>query len=333
MTPHDLTTLPPIQLSVAHESWPLAEAFTISRGSKTTAEVVLVSVTARDSHGVLRLGRGECVPYARYGETVSGVIDTLKALPSADPALLPAGAARNALDCALWDLRAKLTGQPITDLLSLTALQDVETAETIGIDTPEKMAAKAARLATRPLLKVKVGGDGALERLQAVRSNAPTSRLIVDANEGWSVDQLRAFMPELVSLRCNLIEQPLPADADSALADLGPVPVPLCADESVHDRQSLDRLKGLYQAVNIKLDKTGGLSEALALRDAAQTSGFEIMVGCMVATSLAMAPALVVAQGAAFIDLDGPVMLKHDRPEKLTYINGTVSPPTISLWG
>jgi L-alanine-DL-glutamate epimerase-like enolase superfamily enzyme len=278
-------------------------------------------------------GQGECVPYTRYGESVEGVLRTLRDLPRPDPAALPAGAARNALDCALWDLRAKWAKQPIHSLLGCPAPLPIETAETISIASPQQMADKARRLADRPLLKVKVGGDAPLERLQAVRSQAPKPRLIVDANEGWSFEQLRNLLPDLAALGCDLIEQPLPADEDHALAGLGVPAVPLCADESVHDRQSLGRLRSLYQAVNIKLDKTGGLSEALALKTAAQDAGFAIMVGCMVGTSLAMAPAHVLAQGAAFADLDGPLMLKHDREHGLEFNHGTIHPPKSSLWG
>jgi L-alanine-DL-glutamate epimerase-like enolase superfamily enzyme len=322
-----------IQLQAVHESWPLAEAFTISRGSKTSAEVVVVTLTATGPDGQGLRGQGECVPYGRYGETVEGVLAALQALPSADPAALPAGAARNALDCALWDLRAKWSGQSVAALLGLTAPQAIETAETISLGTPQAMAAKAKRLAGRPLLKVKVGGDDPLARLQAVRAEAPTPRLIVDANEGWTFDQLRALLPDLAALRCDLIEQPLPADQDAALADLGRPAVDLCADESVHARDGLERLRALYQVVNIKLDKTGGLTEALALKAAAQEAGFGIMVGCMVGTSLAMAPAHLVAQGVAFADLDGPLMLRQDRAAGMAFNHGVIGSPSSTLWG
>lgn len=322
-----------IGLQAAHESWPLAEAFTISRGSKTSAEVVVVTLSATRSDGQRVSGQGECVPYGRYGETVEGVLADLRALPAADPAALPAGAARNALDCALWDLRAKWSGQAVHDVLGLAAPQAIETAETISLGTPQAMAAKAKLLAQRPLLKVKVGGDDPLACLQAVRAEAPRPRLIVDANEGWSFEQLRALLPDLAALGCDVIEQPLPADQDAALAELGRPAVDLCADESVHAREGLDRLRGLYQVVNIKLDKTGGLTEALALKAAAQEAGFGIMVGCMVGTSLAMAPAHLVAQGVAFADLDGPLMLRQDRAAGMAFQNGVVGPPASALWG
>ncbi len=331
MTP--LPDLSTVSLTAEHQSWPLAEAFTISRGSKTSAEVVLVTLRCHRDDGTLVSGQGECVPYTRYGESVEGVLRTLRDLPRPDPVALPAGAARNALDCALWDLRAKWTGQPIHSLLGCPAPLPIETAETISLASPQQMADKARRLADRPLLKVKVGGDSPLERLQAVRTQAPKPRLIVDANEGWNFEQLRDLLPDLAALGCDLIEQPLPADEDQALAGLGVPAVPLCADESVHDRQSLGRLRSLYQAVNIKLDKTGGLSEALALKAAAQDAGFAIMVGCMVGTSLAMAPAHLLAQGAAFADLDGPLMLKHDRDHGLKFNHGTIYPSKSSLWG
>jgi L-alanine-DL-glutamate epimerase-like enolase superfamily enzyme len=332
-----VTGAAPLALTVAAETWPIAGTFTIARGAKTVAEVVVVTLRRAG-----RVGRGESVPYGRYGESVEGVVATLRALASRLPsdlsheavaALLPPGAARNALDCALWDLEAKTTGRPVWRLAGLAAPPGpLETAVTIAIDRPEAMAAKAAGLAAMPLLKVKVGGEGVVERLAAVRAAAPTARLIVDANESWTADLLSALMPDLVRLRVALVEQPLPAEADSALAGLTPA-VPLCADESVHAADSLERLTGLYQAVNIKLDKTGGLSAALDLRAAAEAAGFSVMVGCMVATSLAMAPALLVAQGAAFVDLDGPLMLAADRPGGLTYRGAVVSPADPVFWG
>lgn len=323
-----------LTLEAEHQSWPLAEAFTISRGSKTSAEVVVATVRASLSPtGPVIEGRGECVPYARYGETVAGVLESLRLLPRPDPLLLPAGAARNALDCALWDWVAKARGCSVASLIGLRSLTPIQTAETISLAPPAQMAAKAATLAARPLLKVKVGSDDPLSRVQAVRSAAPAARLIVDANEGWSLEQLRALLPDLAALDCALIEQPLPAEYDGALADLGPCLVPLCADESVHASDSLASLVGRYQAVNIKLDKTGGLSEALCLHRQATNMGFHIMVGCMVATSLAMAPAFLLAQNAAFVDLDGPVFLAKDRPEGLIFSNGKIDPPGSILWG
>lgn len=324
-------------LEVAVERWPIAGAFTISRGSKTAADVVVVTLR-RGGHA----GRGECVPYPRYGETVEGVAETLRALAprldegldrAAVQALLPAGAARNALDCALWDLEAKEAGRPVWALAGLErAPEPVDTAVTVGIDTPAAMAEKAAGYAALPLLKVKVGGEAVLERLRAVRQAAPAPRLIVDANEGWTLDQLRTLLPDLKALGADLIEQPLPAGEDAGLAGLAPA-VPLCADESVHTADGLEALRSLYQAVNIKLDKTGGLTGALDLRRAADAAGLDVMVGCMVGTSLAMAPALLVAQGAAYVDLDGPLMLRQDRADGLFYQGGKVAPPHSTLWG
>lgn len=333
-----VTPLPTLALEVAIESWPIAGAFTISRGSKTRADVVVVTLRRGG-----RAGRGECVPYARYGETVEGVVADLGALAarlaldgldrSAVQAMLPPGAARNALDCALWDLEAKEAGRPVWQLAGLPqAPAAVETAVTVGLDTPVAMAEKARGYADLPLLKVKVGGDAVLDRLRAVRQAAPAPRLIVDANEGWSLEQLRALLPDLAALGVDLIEQPLPAGQDAGLAGLAP-DVPLCADESVHTAEGLGALVPLYQAVNIKLDKTGGLTAALELRRAAEAAGLDIMVGCMVGTSLGMAPALLVAQGAAYVDLDGPLMLQRDRDGGLLYQAGKVAPPNPTLWG
>ncbi len=326
-----------VEMTVAAERWPIDGAFTISRGSKTAAEVVVV--TLRRGQAV---GRGECVPYARYGETVEGVRAALEALAprlgegltrEALDHLLPAGAARNALDCALWDLAAKETATPVWRLTGATAAPEaVATAVTVGIDTPAAMAAKAATYADWPLLKVKVGDDQVLERVAAVRSAAAAPALIVDANEGWSLDRLRALLPDLAAMRVDLIEQPLPADQDDGLAGVSPL-VPLCADESAHTADGVAALADRYQAVNIKLDKTGGLTEALRMRTAARAAGLTVMVGCMVATSLAMAPALLLAGDADFVDLDGPLMLKDDRPGGLRYRGAMVAPSDPCLWG
>ncbi|MGC2856617.1 N-acetyl-D-Glu racemase DgcA [Novispirillum sp. DQ9] len=325
------------RLAVRAERWPIAGAFTISRGSKTAAEVVVAEVTDGDG----RVGRGECVPYARYGETVAAVMAALEALAGAVAdgldraglaARLPAGAARNALDCALWDLEARQARQPVWRLAGLPRPAAVETAETLSLDTAEAMAAKAVTVAGR-LIKLKVGSDGVLERVAAVHAAAPGARLIVDANEAWTLEQVAAWLPALAGLGVALVEQPLPAGADAGLAVLGPPAVPLCADESVHTAAGLEDLAGRYQVVNIKLDKTGGLTGALALRQRAEALGFGIMVGCMVGTSLGMAPALLVAQGAAFVDLDGPLMLTTDRPDGLRYTGGWVEPPAPLLWG
>ncbi|MEL6915255.1 MAG: N-acetyl-D-Glu racemase DgcA [Pseudomonadota bacterium] len=319
-------------IDVRTESFPLAQVFTISRGSKTTADVVTVRITRG---GVT--GQGECVPYARYGETLESVADAIAALPPAitRPALqeaMPAGAARNAVDCALWDLEAKTSGRGAVALAGLPALAPVETAYTLSLAAPEEMEAAARREAHRPLLKIKLGTEDDMPRLEAVRRGAPGAAIIVDANEGWSAALYADLAPHLLRLGVRLVEQPLPAGEDAALEGLDR-PVPVCADESCHDRASLPALVGRYDMVNIKLDKTGGLTEALALRAAAEAAGFEIMVGCMVGTSLAMAPALLVAQGSAVVDLDGPLLLARDREAALHYDAEGVHPPRPELWG
>jgi L-alanine-DL-glutamate epimerase-like enolase superfamily enzyme len=329
------------ELSVRQESWPLAGSFTISRGTRTTAEPVVVELAATGDDGRVVLGRGECVPYARYGETVAGVIAAIEGLRARIGAgldriglqdLLPPGAARNALDCAYWDLEAKRAGQPVWQLCGLPPLEAVTTAYTLSLDAPEAMGRAAAENAARPLLKLKLAGPDDLARVEAVRANAPETRLIVDANEGWSLDDYEALAPKLAALGVVLIEQPLPAGQDAPLAGTQR-PVPVCADESCHATDSLAEIAGRYDAVNIKLDKTGGLTEALKLKQAAQAQGFQVMVGCMVATSLAMAPAVLVAQGASFVDLDGPLLLAGDRPGGLTYDGSTLHPPEPALWG
>jgi L-alanine-DL-glutamate epimerase-like enolase superfamily enzyme len=326
-----------MRLAVRSEIWPLAGTFTISRGSRTETEVVVVEL-ADGAH----TGRGECMANPRYGETQDGIVAAIEAL-RADietrtldrtgvQAALPAGAARNALDCAYWDLDAKRAGERAWSLAGLPAPAPVDTAYTLSLDTPDRMAASARANAYRPVLKLKLAGDGDLERVAAVRENAPDARLIVDANEGWRPDMVRHYVESLGQLHVQLIEQPLPAGADDALADR-PRDVPICADESCHTLADLDRLARLYDVVNIKLDKTGGLTEALALRDAARRAGLGVMVGCMVATSLAMAPAMLVAQGADFVDLDGPLLLAKDRDPPLRYEGSTVHPPDAALWG
>lgn len=321
-----------MRLTVETEVFPLARVFTISRGSRTEARVLTVSVEAEGVRG-----RGECVPYARYGETLESVRDQVQSLPAAfDRAelqgLLPPGAARNAVDCALWDWEAKRAGRRAWELAGLPAPGPELTAFTLSLDAPEAMRAEAARQAGRPLLKIKLGGAGDLDRLRAVRAGAPRSRIIVDANEGWTPEGYAALAPALVELGVEMVEQPLPAGADEALAGMAR-PLPVCADESCHDRASLAGLAGKYDMVNIKLDKTGGLTEALALRAAAEAAGFGIMVGCMVGSSLAMAPAVLVAQGAAIVDLDGPLLLALDRPAGLVYDEAGVHPPEPELWG
>ncbi len=322
-----------MHLTVAQESWPIRGSFTISRGSKTSAEVLLVTL---EEEGLS--GRGESVPYARYGERLDASRAALEALaPSgldraAAQSLLPAGAARNALDCALWDLEAKRSGLAAWQIARMAEPQPVTTAYTLSLDSPEKMAAAATENAWRPLLKLKLAGPEDLDRVAAVSAAAPESRLIVDANEGWDIEAYRNLSPRLAELRVALIEQPLHADADEALRGEAR-PVPLCADESCHDRASLDRLIGLYDCVNIKLDKAGGLTEALALKAAAEAAGMEIMIGCMLATSLAMAPAVLLAQGAAFVDLDGPLLLAEDRLPGLVIEGSVMHPPKPALWG
>ena len=283
------------------------------------------------------IGWGECVPYARYGESLQSVTDEIMGLPDAFSRfdlydLLPAGAARNAVDCALWDLEAKRAGKPVWELAGLEAPGPEITAYTLSLDTPEAMKAQAALHAFRPLLKIKLGTPDDMPRLEAVRAGAPKSTIIVDANEGWSAEVYADLAPHLVRLGVELVEQPLPAGEDHALLGMQR-PVPVCADESCHDRSSLADLKGKYDVVNIKLDKTGGLTEALALRDAAIAQGYEVMVGCMVGSSLAMAPATLVAQGASVVDLDGPLLLAEDRDEPLIFDNAGVHPPSATLWG
>ena len=329
-----------VALSVRIERWPIAGTFTISRGAKTEAAVVVAELTQTAAGGALR-GRGECVPYARYGETVEGVAATIEAMAVAIAggldraglqAAMPPGAARNALDCAFWDLDARRAGKPVWALAGLPEPQPRITAYTLSLDTPEKMAEAAARSASRQLLKVKLGGDGDPARIAAVRAAAPRSELIVDANEGWSESDLAANLAACAAAHVALVEQPLPAGKDALLATIAR-PVPVCADESVHDRASLAGLGGRYDAVNIKLDKAGGLTEALAMATEAERLGLQIMAGCMVATSLAMAPAMLVAQRARFVDLDGPLLLARDRPGGLQYHGSTIEPSGPDLWG
>ena len=324
------------RLTIAHESWPIAGGFTISRGRKTAADVVVV--TLRDGAHV---GRGECVPYPRYEETVPGVIAALEAARSAieagltreDVALLVSPhAARNALDCALWDLEAKRSAKPVWQLAGLDEPRPQITAYTLSLDSPRAMAAAAARSADRPLLKLKLGRDGDAERLRLVRQAAPRSRLIVDANEGWSEGNLAAMLAVCAEVGVELVEQPLPAGNDEALR--GPRRgVTVCADESAHDRAGLAALAGKYDAINIKLDKTGGLTGALALARAARAQGFRVMTGCMLATSLSMAPAMLVAQMADVVDLDGPLLLSSDRQPGIAYDGSLMLPPPPALWG
>ncbi|MDE0350587.1 MAG: dipeptide epimerase [Gammaproteobacteria bacterium] len=326
-----------IVLESQAESWDLAAPFSISRGTKSRADVVVV--TARDGEFE---GRGEGVPYARYGESVSGALQAIAAFRAncrdcsrdAVQRAMPPGAARNAVDCALWDLEARRRGVPAWKLAGLPAPVALETAYTIVLDDVAAMAAAARGHASRPLLKLKLGGAPAedVERLRVVRDAAPGARLIVDANEGWSMAGLERVLPVAAEAGVELIEQPLPADGDDALAGF-PSPVPLGADESVRAAPDLAELAGKYQVLNIKLDKTGGLTAALGLVRNARAMGFDVMIGCMVATSLSMAPALLLARDAAFVDLDGPLLLAADRPDGLRYEDGRVAFPPHGGWG
>lgn len=322
-----------IEVSARREVFKLREPFTIARGTRT--EQVVVTVEVRE--GALR-GVAECGPYARYGETVEGVIAAIEGAAgegldrAALAERLPAGAARNGLDCALWDLEAKRAGRRAWQLAGLPAPGPEQTCYTLSLGDPAAMRAKAAENAHRPLLKIKLGGEGDMARLEAVREGAPRARMVIDANEGWSAEEYAALAPHLKRLGVEMVEQPLPAGADEALAEIAR-PVPVCADESCHDRASLPSLKGRYDLINIKVDKTGGLTEALALRDEARAEGYGIMVGCMMGTSLAMAPAVLVAQGAAVTDLDGPLLLAEDRAAPLNFDEAGVHPSDAALWG
>jgi L-alanine-DL-glutamate epimerase-like enolase superfamily enzyme len=325
-----------LTLAVASERWPIAGRFAISRGAKTEAVVVVAEL----SDGTHR-GRGECVPYARYGESVESVAAAIAALrPQLAAGLsradlqsaMAAGAARNALDCAFWDLDAKRAQRPVHQLAGLAAPHAVTTAYTISLDRPDAMADATAKVASRSLLKVKLGADGDAERIAAVRAAAPRASLIVDANEGWNERNLAANLEACALARVELIEQPLPEGYDGPLTSLAPG-IPICADESAHDRGSLPQLIGRYEAVNIKLDKAGGLTEALAMVDEARRLGLTIMVGSMVSTSLATAPAVLAAQSARYVDLDGPLLLAKDREPGLAYRDSLIFPPQRELWG
>jgi len=321
-----------MQVSVSRDVFKLAQVFTISRGSRTQAEVLSVCICDGD-----KTGWGECVPYARYDETLDSVAQQILNLPeNFDRAalydLLPAGAARNAVDCALWDLEAKKVGKRVWELAGLSAPGPEITAYTLSLDTAEAMQKQAAKNAHRPLLKIKLGTPDDMPRLEAVRRGAPKSTIIVDANEGWSAEVYRDLAPHLVRMGVALVEQPLPAADDHALIGMDR-PVPVCADESCHDRHSLANLTGKYDVVNIKLDKTGGLTEALELKQAAVSQGYKVMVGCMVGSSLAMAPATLVAQGVMVTDLDGPLLLSEDRDSALQFDAAGVHPPRPELWG
>ena len=325
-----------IRLAARTETWPLKGSFAISRGAKTETRVVVVEVSD-GGHA----GRGECVPYPRYDETVESVLARIEAARAAveDGAgrldllgLMPAGAARNAIDCALWGLGAKRTGRRVWELAGLPEPAPLVTAYTLGLDAPAAMAEAARAVAERPLLKLKLAGEGALERVAAVHAAAPAARLIVDAKEAWTAAQLEAYGPELARLGVEMIEQPLPAADDAALAGIDRA-VPVCADESCHTAEDVAGLADRYDLVNVKLDKTGGLTGALDLARRAGAAGLGLMVGCMVGTSLSMAPAVLVAQGARVVDLDGPLLLREDRRPGLRYDGSLVAPPERDVWG
>jgi L-alanine-DL-glutamate epimerase-like enolase superfamily enzyme len=324
-----------LTVEAREEVWPLKEPFRISRGSRTEAQVVVVKV----SDGA-HTGRGECVPIARYNqstELVLAQIESVKAEKNLDrhrlQQLLPAGAARNALDCALWDLEAKITGKRAWKLANIAMVPEVETSFTISLDAPDKMAAATKAAANSPLLKLKLRGDELdLARIEAVRNAAPAARLLIDANESWSPEHYRKIVPALKELGVELIEQPFPADADEVLESLDR-PIPICADESCHTTADLPRVKNRYEIVNVKLDKTGGLTEALRVCERARESGFKLLIGCMVCTSLGIAPARVLASGAEWIDLDGPLLLASDREHPVPYANGKIGIPPYELWG
>ena len=327
---------PALTLSARVERWPIAGSFVISRGVKSEA-VVVVAELSRGDH----CGRGECVPYARYGETVADVAEAIRAMAAelargldrtGLQSAMPPGAARNALDCAFWDLEAKCAGRPVHELLGQGPPKPLITAYTISLGTPQEMAQRAARASGLPLLKIKLGAAGDPARIAAVRHAAPRARLIVDANEAWTPDDLEQNLAACAEAGVTLVEQPLPANRDQTLTRAAR-PIAVCADESAHARSSLPKLVGKYDAVNIKLDKAGGLTEALAMAEEAERLGLTLMVGCMVATSLAMAPALLLAQRAAVADVDGPLLLACDRPDGLRYEGSLVHPPARALWG
>ncbi|MBC7768177.1 MAG: dipeptide epimerase [Phycisphaerales bacterium] len=323
------------RLNARTERWPLSRPFRISRGVKTAADVVVVEL--RDGG---HIGRGESVPYARYGESVDSVLAQIASISSAmesgltradlQPAL-SAGAARNAVDCALWDLEAQQSGRSVAELAGLPTPGEIITAVTVSLDAPVRMAEAAGAMSASPLIKVKVDANDPLAIVEAVRNAAPGARLIVDPNESWTPQLLIELLPRLAALRVDLIEQPIPAAEDAALENLRS-PVPICADESAHTSADLDRVARLYQAVNIKLDKTGGFTEALAMRQRARELGLTVMVGCMVSTSLGVAPALLFADGAAFVDLDGPWWLAQDREHGMIFRDGRMTAPR-GGWG
>ncbi len=324
-----------MRIDAREEVWPLKQTFRISRGSRSEARVVVVSVNDGS-----QTGRGEAVPIKRYDQSVESVLAQIESVKRAKALdrhqlqeLLPAGAARNALDCALWDLEAKISGRRVWELANIPIVPEVETSFTISLDTPEKMAASARGYGAPGPLKLKLGGDDVdLTRVEAVREAAPAARLLIDANESWSPDHYKSIVPALKRLGVGLIEQPFPADADEILETLDH-PVPVCADESCHTSTDLPRLKNRYDVVNVKLDKTGGLTEGMLLIKRARESEFKLLIGCMVGTSLSMAPARVLASSADWVDLDGPLLLTRDRDHGLSYQNGKICIPAPELWG
>jgi len=324
-----------VQIEAHEEVWPLKQAFRISRGSRTEARVVVVTVTDRQY-----TGRGEAVPIRRYNQSVASVLAQIESIKSEQnldrhriQELLPASAARNALDCAFWDLEAKISGKRVWELANIPMAPEVETSFTISLDTPEKMAAAAGANANAPILKLKLGGDDIdLARVEAVRAATPAARLLIDANESWSPAHYQKNVPALKRLGVELIEQPFPADADEVLETLER-PIPVCADESCHTAADPARLTNRYEVINVKLDKTGGLTEALLLTQRAREMGFKLLIGCMVGTSLSMAPARVIASTADYVDLDGPLLLARDREPGLSYREGKIGIPSQELWG
>ena len=322
-------------IEAREEIWPLKQVFRISRGSRTEALVGVVTVTDGQ-----QTGRGEGTPIKRYNQSAESVLAQIESIKGEKDlnrpqlqTLLPAGAARNALDCALWDLEAKKSGKRVWELTNLEMKSGVETSFTISLDTPEKMGATAKANASAPILKLKLGGDDVdLVRVEAVRKAAVAPRLLIDANESWSPAQYQKIVPALKRLGVELIEQPFPADADEVLETLDH-PVPVCADESCHTTADLPRLKNRYEVINVKLDKTGGLTEALCLCESAGKSGFKLLIGCMVCTSLGIAPARLLASAADYVDLDGPLLLAHDRRHGLAYRHGKIEMPSRELWG
>jgi L-Ala-D/L-Glu epimerase len=324
-----------MQIDAHEEIWPLKEPFRISRGSRTEARVVVVTVS-----GGKHIGRGEGVPLARYNQSIASVLAQIESIQSEKNLnrhglqdLLPAGAARNALDCALWDLEARISGKRVWELANIQIVPEVETSLTISLDTPDKMAAAAKANAKLPILKLKLGGDDPDRmRVQAVRDAAPVARLLIDANESWSPEHYRQIGPLLKESGVELIEQPFPANADEVLETLDH-PIPVCADESCHITADLPRLTNRYEVINVKLDKTGGLTEALRLCKRGRESGFKLLIGCMVCTSLGIAPARLLASFANWIDLDGPLLLARDRDHPVRYENGRIGIPLRDLWG